>query len=246
LTSKKKRFLFVLFSLVLINCTIDYSINNSNKQTKSKFQKLDCKDEDCPTSQKCVTLSLENCEDDINCTLFRTRNNLQAQCRQLCNMNRQPTTCPTSMRCVYEKNLQAGVCLNGLCDKDNDCGTNNKLTNKCLDNNNGFKSGICALSCDPLQCASNKCPDCPNKLNACEIIGQTNNFICIQPGESASFEPCNIENAFCQPGHFCFQEKCLPYCNIKQNPTTCPANTTCRPFFDGCDVGFCEFITQLP
>ncbi len=236
--------LSLLYVLLLSSCTIDYAINN---QTADDAQTLHVKiaeicqnDDTCEPGSKCVEPIFENCQNDINCALHRTRGDLKAKCRKVCDLNIVPTECPSKQRCVFHVDSKNGVCLNGLCDSDEDCGKNNTLTNKCLDKINGPKSGICALRCDPLRCNKGTCPDCPAAQTACELIRGTADFICISGGDAPAFSPCDEEKTLCQPGHFCHQDQCIPYCDTKQQPTTCVNNTRCRPFFADSEIGFCE------
>jgi hypothetical protein len=236
--------LTLLCILSLSGCTFDYVLH-SQTSTDDQYSQVKigeiCQNQDaCEPGSKCVAPQFENCQNDINCALHRTRGDLQPKCRKVCDLNVKLSECPSSQRCVFHMDSKNGVCLNGLCDSDNDCGKNNALTNKCIDRSNGPKSGICALSCNPLLCHQGICPDCPTGQSACEYISGTVDFVCISGGDTPSFSVCDNEKLLCKPGHFCHQDQCRPYCNIKQQPTTCINNTWCRAFFSESEIGFCE------
>ena len=234
----------LLCILLFSSCTADYALNSqvntAIEPTHAKIGENCQNDATCEPGSRCVEPKLENCQNDINCALLRTRGDLNAKCRKLCDLNLASSECPASQRCVFHVDSKSGVCLNGICDNDEDCGKNNALLNKCLDKTNGIKSGICALSCNPLRCHKGVCPDCPESQTACEHMHNTTDFICIIGGDALAFSACNNETLFCSPGHFCYENQCRPYCNAKQEPTTCVNNTWCRDFFPGSEIGFCE------
>ncbi len=150
-----------------------------------------------------------------------------------------PAPQPEKIKAEQVETEQVPIKMGAKCQHDSDCGKNNTLPNKCVGNLDR-KSGFCALRCDPLRCNDDICVDCPLAEGGCELLPNTTDFLCLTPGEASSFSPCNLESLFCRPGHFCYKDQCRPYCNAKQEPTTCINNTWCRDFFPGSEIGFCE------
>ncbi|MDA0712444.1 MAG: hypothetical protein O2897_00450 [bacterium] len=233
------RLIMVLFALLLSACSIEYLANSGPKpQAQKKVNELCKSDDDCLGDLRCLELQLENCNNDINCQIFRTRGDLTRKCSQRCDIQKLPTDCPEKQRCFLDVKHNDGICLTGTCDSDVDCGTNNSLQNKCVDRTNGEKSGLCALSCNPLNCSDSKCADCPLNLSSCEPLSP-NVFVCATAGVAKTLEYCDAETIFCSSGRLCFMGRCFPYCNLAQDPSICPIGTTCQPFYGNELVGIC-------
>jgi hypothetical protein len=199
----------------------------------------------------------ESCGNDINCELGRAKPSGAARaCRQVCNPNAPwRDQCSQGQRC-FPDTLGSGWCQDGVCEAPSDCGTNpvNGRVNVCFEASlNPSGSGLCTLSCDPLECnPTSGCPDCPlfdfdgtQQVAGCEPFERVlSNMGCVPAGTVPSGGTCDEATTFCQAGSFCLKDPAAPaglcsrICRAGGGNPACDAGATCNPI-GNTGFGFC-------